>query len=70
MLSKLDSDCSALRGHHGPNARQPGHGERGDEGLSESLRRAMVAFETGGARAAYDHALDAEGLADGRSTGS
>lgn len=62
LASKLDSDPPALRGITARTLASLDR-ERGDEGLSESLRRAMVAFETGGARAAYDHALDAEGMA-------
>lgn len=59
LASKLDGDPPALRGITARTLAQLDRESR-DEGLSESLRRAMVAFETQGARAAYQHATDAE----------
>ncbi len=58
LASKLDSDPPALRGI---TQRTLANLDRdgGEEGLAESLRRAMVAFETDGARGAHDHALEA-----------
>lgn len=62
LASKLDSDPPALRAITERTLASLDR-ERDDEGLSESLRRAMVAFETRGARAAYDHATEAEASA-------
>ncbi|MBE7480515.1 MAG: protein kinase [Polyangiaceae bacterium] len=59
LASKLDSDPPALRAITERTLASLDR-ERGDGGLAESLRRAMVAFETRGARAAHDHATEAE----------
>ncbi|MBK7582867.1 MAG: serine/threonine protein kinase [Myxococcales bacterium] len=60
LVSKLDGDTTAMRGTTERTLAALDR-DRGAEGLGEALRRAMVAFETEGARAAFDHATLAQG---------
>ncbi|MFO0571020.1 MAG: protein kinase, partial [Polyangiaceae bacterium] len=58
LASKLDQDPPALRGITERTLAALDR-EKSDESIGESLRRALVAFETQGARAAYEHAQGA-----------
>jgi hypothetical protein len=62
LASKLDSEPPAMRGITERTLASLDR-ERREDGFAESLHRALVAFETEGARAAYEHARVAESQA-------
>lgn len=58
LASKLDTDAPALRGLTERGLLLLDR-DRANDGVAEPLRQALVAYETSGARAAYEHAVEA-----------
>lgn len=64
LASKLDTESPALRAITERALRRLDRDQIEETSIEESLRRALVAFETEGARAAHEHALEAIGRAE------
>jgi hypothetical protein len=64
LASKLDKDSPVLRGIT-ERALMLLDRDRANDGVAEPLRQAMVAYETSGARTAYEHAVEALRQAQG-----